>query len=147
MKGTPRYFEYYSNWQEIRARTFRRLERCTLCFTNSAEEVHYLYYQKSIIPWIIDWFLFRGFKRTIAGRETPGWSIVPLCKECHGGKTRHFGSVHHNEHWVSFPNQFRNYQRFGMRWRLRIQFWLFSLWWLWGMGLFLGGVGALLWLS
>lgn len=100
---------YRGNWPSIAKRTRRMtFNRCILNPLHRAAAVHHLRYR--------DWF------GAIAGRERPGWDVVPLCRKCHG-------IVHRRQLWYSAPNDPRrnNRQRLAALWRLRLRFWG---WWL-----------------
>lgn len=106
-QANPRRFDdrYRGNWSRIAKRTRRLVfDRCILNPLHRAAAVHHLRYR--------DW---RG---TIAGREVPGWDIVPLCRTCHG-------IVHRRALWYSAPinPSANNRQRWWALWRLRLRFW------------------------
>jgi len=89
-------------------------DRCILNPLHRAAAVHHLRYR--------DWF------GAIAGRERPGWDVVPLCRKCHG-------IVHRQQLWYSAlkdPKR-NNRQRWPVLWRLRLRFWgwWFVLRWGW----------------
>jgi len=95
---------YRGNWGKIARRTRRLVfDRCILNPLHPAAAVHHLRYR--------DW---RG---AIAGREIPGWDVVPLCRTCHG-------RVHRQALWFSAPRQpqLNNRQRWQVLWRLRLRF-------------------------
>lgn len=120
---------YQGQWQAIAART-RRLsrDRCILNPVHRAEAVHHLRYR--------DW---RG---KLAGRETPGWDVVPLCRRCHG-------RVHRQRFWYSAPANpaLNNRQRLPALVRLRLRFFvwvlLLNLWWLPVLGLAIAAIWVL----
>jgi hypothetical protein len=120
---------YRGNWSSIAKRTRRLVfDRCILNPFHRAAAVHHLRYR--------DW---RG---TIAGREIPGWDVVPLCRNCHG-------IVHRKTLWYSAPinPKTNNRQRWRALWRLRLRFWG---WWLFLRGgwavLVLLLIGLVVWL-
>ncbi|MFO8040046.1 MAG: hypothetical protein R6U67_11430 [Sodalinema sp.] len=106
---------YRGNWHTIATRTRRfSRNRCILNPFHKAEAVHHLRY--------------RDIRGKIAGREVPGWDVVPLCRRCHG-------RVHRKQHWYSAKRHpaLNNRQHWGVLWRLRLRFWLWAgvlnLWW------------------
>ncbi|PPT08774.1 hypothetical protein CKA32_001191 [Geitlerinema sp. FC II] len=110
---------YTGKWQTI-ARQTRELarDRCVLNPFHKAEAVHHLRY--------------RDFRGKIAGREIPGWDVVPLCRRCHG-------SVHRKQQWYSDKRNpaSHNRQRWRFLWDLRFRFWLWvvvsRIWWMVGL--------------
>ncbi|MCC5898412.1 MAG: hypothetical protein JJU32_10910 [Phormidium sp. BM_Day4_Bin.17] len=107
---------YQGNWHNIAARTRRfSRNRCILNPLHKAEAVHHLRY--------------RDMRGKIAGREVPGWDVVPLCRRCHG-------RVHRQDYWHSAKRHpaVNNRQYFAVLWRLRLRFWLWAgllnLWWI-----------------
>jgi len=106
-RANPRRFNdrYRGNWSRIAKRTRRLVfDRCILNPLHRAAAVHHLRY--------------RDGRGTIAGREVPGWDIVPLCRTCHG-------IVHRKVLWYSAPTnpKANNRQRKWALWRLRLRFW------------------------
>ncbi|TVR08386.1 MAG: hypothetical protein EA395_11350 [Phormidium sp. GEM2.Bin31] len=107
---------YQGNWHTIATRT-RRLSRnrCILNPLHKAQAVHHLRY--------------RDRRGKLAGREVPGWDVVPLCRRCHG-------RVHRKEHWHSAKRHpaLNNRQYPAVLWRLRLRFWLWAgllnFWWI-----------------
>lgn len=106
---------YRGNWNGIATRT-RRLtrDRCILNPIHKAEAVHHLRYRDG------------GGK--IAGREKPGWDVVPVCRRCHG-------RLHRQQFWYSAKRNpaLNNRQRWLVLWRLRLRFWFWATllngWW------------------
>jgi hypothetical protein len=119
---------YRGNWAGIAKRTRRLVfDRCILNPIHRAAAVHHLRYR--------DW---RG---PIAGREIPGWDVVPLCRSCHG-------IVHRKRLWYTAPvnPKANNRQRWPALWRLRLRFWgwFVVLRWGWLFGL-IAAIGLFLW--
>lgn len=138
-KQARTYFKYASNWKRTCDRTRKIFNRCTLNPLHKAECIHHLQYRRSIPRIVLGWLCGHKFNRSVAGWEIPGWDVVPLCKRCHGGRTRRRGSVHSSSNWHSYDNQYRNHQKFLLKWKLRCLFWLWALWWLWCLSIAIAG--------
>lgn len=105
---------YAPNWSTISRRTRNMTaNRCANCWHRQATETHHMMY--------ID------LLGAIAGREIPGWHVVPLCQTCHDCKHRRPGSAHHKSVWRYGDRQLDNHNTLLYRLVLRAKFWV--LWW------------------
>ncbi|MBP0004244.1 MAG: hypothetical protein J7642_11100 [Cyanobacteria bacterium SBC] len=112
---------YAGGWPTIAAKTRQlALDRCILNPFHKAEAVHHLRY--------------RDIRGKIAGREIPGWDVVPLCRRCHG-------IVHRQQYWYRDKRNpaSNNRQRWFVLWGLRLRFWAWvvvsRIWWIVVLGL------------
>lgn len=123
-------FRYSQDWH---TKAHRIIKDKPLCANNpmhgEAEIVHHLHYKRSLLRRLLGMLLLNPPKKSISGFEIPGFDIVPVCKQCHKnnyGSSKDPNSVHYYKIWKQ-GGGLDNHQTFFTAWRLRITYFIMSI--------------------